>query len=225
MPTSNRVQYDDALLVNANSATVLSELPTNAVLITDPPYGIGHPYASYSDTQDNLQHLIQNVITPAVTHFRKSVITPGISNLQRYPTADWIAAWTWNTTATWGHYGYNQWQPILLYGEDTKGVGSVNGVLKSDKIAFNGGTAKIDHKQGEGHSCPKPLAFMEYLIHRFTQPDDVIVDVFMGSGTTGVAALRTGRRFIGVELDDTYFQTAVKRVGTAREQPFLFAAS
>lgn len=68
------------------------------------------------------------------------------------------------------------------------------------------------------HPSTKPLALMEKLIRDFTDPGDCILDPFAGSGTTGVAAIRLGRRFIGWEKDPKYHAIAVKRLTAAREQ-------
>ena len=54
-----------------------------------------------------------------------------------------------------------------------------------------------------------------------TQPGDLVLDPFMGGGAFGEAAVRLGRRFIGIELDATYFQTAKSRITTAIQQPAL----
>lgn len=54
---------------------------------------------------------------------------------------------------------------------------------------------------------------MEYLIRTYTNPGDVVLDNCMGSGTTGVAAIRCGRRFIGIERDPGYFAICQKRIG------------
>jgi DNA modification methylase len=64
----------------------------------------------------------------------------------------------------------------------------------------------------------KPLPLMESLVRDFTDPGDLILDPFAGSGTTGVAAIRLGRRFIGWEKDPKYHTIAVKRLTAAREQ-------
>lgn len=69
-----------------------------------------------------------------------------------------------------------------------------------------------------GHPTQKPLALMEKFIRLFTDPGDLILDPFAGSGTTGVAAIRLGRRFIGYERDPKYHAIAVKRLTAAREQ-------
>ena len=63
-----------------------------------------------------------------------------------------------------------------------------------------------------GHPCEKPVDLMEWLILTYTNPNDVILDPFMGSGTTIEAAERTGRNSIGIEKDEGIFQTAVLRL-------------
>lgn len=63
---------------------------------------------------------------------------------------------------------------------------------------------------------------MVWCIENYTQPNDLIIDPFMGSGTTGVACAQLGRRFVGIELDPDYFRIARKRIETAYAQPLLF---
>jgi len=70
------------------------------------------------------------------------------------------------------------------------------------------------------HPTQKPVALYEYLIKTYTNPGDTVMDFVMGSGTTGVAAIQTGRKFIGVERERKYFDVAVKRI--AQAQPPLF---
>jgi len=62
------------------------------------------------------------------------------------------------------------------------------------------------------HPTQKPVALCEYLIRTYTNKDDVILDSCMGSGTTGVACLRTQRKFIGMEKDNTFFSVAKDRI-------------
>lgn len=66
------------------------------------------------------------------------------------------------------------------------------------------------------HPTQKPVALMREFIRQSTKPGDVVLDPFMGSGTTGVAALELGRRFVGIELDEGYFRTACARIAAAR---------
>lgn len=65
------------------------------------------------------------------------------------------------------------------------------------------------------HPTQKPVALLEYLIKTYTNPNDVVLDNTMGSGSTGVACANTGRKFIGIEKDEKYFQIAKKRVEEA----------
>lgn len=62
------------------------------------------------------------------------------------------------------------------------------------------------------HPTQKPVTLMEYLIKTYTNEGDAVMDNCMGSGTTGVACINTGRRFIGIEKDDGYFEVAKKRI-------------
>ena len=73
------------------------------------------------------------------------------------------------------------------------------------------------------HTTQKPDSLMEALVRDFTDPGDLICDPFAGSGTTGVAAIRLGRRFIGWEKSPQYHAIAVKRLMAAREQLELCA--
>jgi site-specific DNA-methyltransferase (adenine-specific) len=65
------------------------------------------------------------------------------------------------------------------------------------------------------HPTQKPLALMEYLVLTYTNPGGLVLDFTMGSGTTGVACAKLGRRFIGIERDPGYFDIAVDRIRNA----------
>lgn len=67
-------------------------------------------------------------------------------------------------------------------------------------------------REAGGHPTQKPVALMEYLIRTYTNEGDLVLDNCMGSGTTGVACANTGRRFIGIERDPTYFLIAAGRI-------------
>lgn len=70
-------------------------------------------------------------------------------------------------------------------------------------------------KQERFHLCQKPLDLVKKYILASTNPGDVVLDCYLGSGTTGVACVQTGRRFIGVEIDPGYFQIAQRRINDA----------
>lgn len=76
-------------------------------------------------------------------------------------------------------------------------------------------------RDGE-HPTEKPVSLKLELVTLFTDPGQVVLDPFMGSGTTGVACVRSGRRFIGIEQDDRHFDTACRRIYATLKQPDLF---
>jgi site-specific DNA-methyltransferase (adenine-specific) len=98
-----------------------------------------------------------------------------------------------------------------------KKIGEVYGDLKSEHRDNPEGSrypkTVLKYKQEKGlHPTQKPLALMEYLIKTYTNENDVVLDNCFGSGTTGVAAKKTGRGFIGIELDKDYFKIGSERI-------------
>ena len=66
------------------------------------------------------------------------------------------------------------------------------------------------------HPTQKPVALLEYLIKTYTNENDIVLDFTMGSGSTGVACVNTNRKFIGIELEEKYFEIARNRIEEAR---------
>ena len=65
------------------------------------------------------------------------------------------------------------------------------------------------------HPTQKPVALLEYLIKTYTNEGETVLDNCMGSGSTGVACVNTNRNFIGIELDENYFNIAKERINNA----------
>jgi len=105
-----------------------------------------------------------------------------------------------------------------------KGGNGVYGKARSDEYIqkegnFPRSVLRIDHvTRGQIHPTQKPVALMEYLIRTYTNEVDTVLDFTMGSGTTGVACKNLGRKFIGIELDPGYFQTASERIASAQQK-------
>jgi site-specific DNA-methyltransferase (adenine-specific) len=79
----------------------------------------------------------------------------------------------------------------------------------------------FDVESKTDHSAQKPIALYEYLIRTYTNEGDTVLDFTMGSGTTGVACVQTGRNFIGIELDEGYYNVAKRRIEQAAMQMHL----
>ena len=94
--------------------------------------------------------------------------------------------------------------------------------VKKVTVEYNG----LLGKEGERkHPTQKPVAVMEYCVLGLPKGCDKILDPFMGSGTTGVACAKLGRKFIGIEIEERYFDIACERTRKAYDQPDLFIAS
>src|SRR5574340_865297 len=105
------------------------------------------------------------------------------------------------------------------YGSQTDGVTTICDGLRYPRDLIS---IKADERGTVGriHPTQKPVVLMEYLIRTYTNADDLVLDNTMGSGTTGVACVNTGRRFIGFEKDPAYFDIARKRIAEAvKKQP------
>jgi len=96
--------------------------------------------------------------------------------------------------------------------------GSLSGKNKvyTDKNPTTGQSLDFSVRIGRGlHPTQKPVALMEYLIKTYTNESETVLDFTMGSGSTGVACKNTNRKFIGIELDEGYFNIAKRRINEA----------
>jgi site-specific DNA-methyltransferase (adenine-specific) len=93
---------------------------------------------------------------------------------------------------------------------------SFKGPLK--KIVFKQQGFITDSKDVRYHPTQKPSELVVQIIEKYSNPGDLVLDPFLGSGTTAVAAIRTGRRYIGFELDPNYFEIAQKRINKTEEE-------
>lgn len=96
------------------------------------------------------------------------------------------------------------------YGVQTKAVHVVSdsGLRYPRSVQY----FRTAESEGRHHPTQKPVALMEYLVKTYSNPNDVVLDPCMGSGTTGVACKNTGRQFIGIEKDPDYFTLAQNRI-------------
>lgn len=92
------------------------------------------------------------------------------------------------------------------YGKQTGAVTVSNG----DRYPLT--ALKFPRDKDKKHPTQKPVALMEYMIKTYTNEGETVLDFTMGSGTTGVACVNTGRKFIGIELDENYFNIAKERI-------------
>jgi site-specific DNA-methyltransferase (adenine-specific)/modification methylase len=195
----------DARLILGDCKEVLPTLQRVDAVVTDPPYGLlfrGHEWdASIPDWLADAR-----AISPVV------VFTTAPTTLWDYPRADWILNWyrpASSSRAPTG--GFNHWSPVLVYGSPKFPV---------DTACLHA----IKHAQQPGfeHPSPKPVELMCWLAENCADFGKKVLDPFMGSGTTGVACIKLGRKFIGIEIEPKYFDIACRRIEEAWKQPRLF---
>ena len=93
---------------------------------------------------------------------------------------------------------------------------------KSVKLLTYEYNGLVGKREERVHPTQKPYEVMKWCIQRLPKGSDIVLDPFMGSGTTGVACAKLGRKFIGIELEPKYFDIACKRIEDAYKQPDLF---
>jgi site-specific DNA-methyltransferase (adenine-specific) len=226
----------NATLYLADCRNVLSGLGLIDAVVTDPPYGInlsgkrGHyrnqpnarrsdVYSSYEDTQENFVATVLPPLRYALSVAKRGAVFMAERTLPLLPAWDALGGIFLPNGCGVGRWGFQCFMHCALYGKDPF-TAARKGSRPNGKHGIYGNDAnKIDHP------CAKPLAAMLWAVERATASDDVVVDPFMGSGTTGVACIKAGRRFIGIEIEPRYFDTACRRIEEAQRQADMFPAS
>lgn len=208
---------ENIVLHNSDAIKLMESMPDNSidVIITDPPYGINGNYNSFVDTKENLKSLIEQFLPQAKRIAKLVAIMTGVKNMELYNGCDWRLAWVVPAGNGMGPWGFNCWTPISVYGKDPyleKSLGS-----RPDTFVD-----KSPKRKGYCHPYEKPESIMDWLINRLSFQNQIIFDPFMGSGTTGVSALKYGRKFIGCELDSEYFKVSEKRILQSKCQISIF---
>ena len=212
----------------------LEILPTLAdgsvdAVITDPPYGINFKYSSHIDSPDGYGQWLWSIIEQSenkATSGAPIFVWQAMPNVRRF--SEWFPR-DWRIFAacknfvqlrpTEMQYAYD---PVVVWWKD--GDKWASGTASRDYHVANTSPSarKSNGDYVEGHPCPRPLGQVRHIIDQWVRPGDTILDPFMGSGTTGVACVQTGRRFMGIEIDPGYFDIAVSRIQDAQRQPPLF---
>jgi len=178
-------------LICGDCLEVLPTLGKVDAVVTDPPYGVG-----FDDWDHNLVSFAWLDYCKQAADF--VVVTCGNGNQYEYPKPIWMNAWSRPGSIQYAkHGGFCHWEPVLVYGQKSP--------FDVDCKVF----PPNSKNEGIDHPCPKPVRLMEWLVSPF---DGTVLDPFMGSGTTGVACVRTSRKFIGIEREPKYFEIAKRRI-------------
>lgn len=118
---------------------------------------------------------------------------------------------TYNPQKTYGKNNYRAYKGDKKIGEVFGNHKSVHEGC-SDGSRYPTSVLYYNNVRGAKHPTQKPVELVEYLIKTYTNEGDLVIDNCMGSGTTGVACKKLGRNFIGIELDEKYFEIAKERI-------------
>jgi len=221
MPTPDWKSDDGSVLLYcADCLEILPKLPDGCVdaVVTDPPYGVGVEYGSHDDTRDWIAAHAPLFVWRLRRLAEPVFITCGNGNQHLYPEPDWTLCWFYGGDQNHCRYGFNCWQPILAYGPDP--------YMHTAQVGHRPDAVNLNRTPDPcGHPCPKPLPVMTWLVERADVGGGTILDPFMGSGTTGVACVKLGRRFIGIEIEPKYFDISVRRIKEAFAEGGLFNGS
>lgn len=227
---------ENSTLILGDCNIALKTLETNSVdcIITDPPYGI-------TGGRGNVFKKAGKMTAFYIGEWDKSLPLDWIKEAIRVlKPGCWIVIFTANLSVT------KVWETIEEAGGNCKQLfywvktnpppqprknfcSAIETAVLATKGAvkkWNSGgwnlnyhiTPTVNGKVRTNHPTQKPVALMEYLINILTEKGDVVLDPFMGSGTTGIACEQLGRNFVGIEIDEHYFNIAKERIENNNQQ-------
>lgn len=126
---------------------------------------------------------------------------------------------TYNPQKTQGHEPVHSYTKHTSDGTNYGITKSVSGGGSTERFPTSIVTFSTDKQKAALHPTQKPVALLEYLIRTYSHTGDLVLDSFMGSGSTGVACINCGRRFIGIEKDSEYYKIADRRLNELKIIP------
>lgn len=238
-------QIGNATLYCGDCIEALAEIPFVQSIVTDPPFSSGARTDAGKSTRgamlrgakwesDWFSH--DNMATHGFLYLMRLLGVRLFEKAEVGATAhffiDWrmypnlygaleSSGWIVKNLVVWDkqHFGmgnnYRNQHELVIYAE--KGA--------AEFPARNvGNVIRCPREVGVNHPTEKPVALLETIINASTAHGSIVLDPFMGSGSTGVAATRAGRKFVGIEIDPRHFDTACARIEAVHAQPMLFEA-
>ncbi|HEY4112842.1 MAG TPA: site-specific DNA-methyltransferase [Rhizomicrobium sp.] len=210
------VDLGRAKLYLANGIVLLPALADQYdAIVSDPPYGIGYDPSNPGNTKWRDVTGIVGDSEPfdpcPLLAWAKPTVLFGANNFaSRLPDS-----------RAWFVWDKRPGMKCMCFSDCELAWCSEDGPARMIRYVWTG--AHRGPERGEHwHPTQKPVEVMRWIIESVTRPGDVVLDPYMGSGTTGVAALSCGRRFIGIEIVERWFQAAETRIRRELDQGRLF---
>jgi DNA modification methylase len=198
-------------IVCGDCLEVMKKLPDKCVdlVLTDPPYNVGLDYSD-GDKRIDYKEWCEKWFRELQRISKFIIFTPGMVNISMWVQIEeplWYGSWMKSNQCSPSRLGgFNAWEPLLFYGN----------ILK--RIGHDAWNIPIKQQSGVGnHPCPKYLPFWKMIIEKSTNEDMIILDPFLGSGTTAVACKQLNRNFIGIEISRDYCDIAEKRLANIQQ--------
>ena len=229
-------------LLLGDFSKLIKDIQKIDIVITDPPYGVTqNKYDKVVDLSD-LFEITNRVVmfsqqpytTDVINQFRNNfkydlvwdkVLTSGFLNANRMPLRRHesiliFGKGVYNPQKTVANKSHSKGNKTETQNNNYGEYASVDNseYLGNKKHPTSIITISKSHPSVALHRTEKPVELMGWLIKTYSNIGDTIFDPFMGSGTTGVACVQTGRNFIGIEIDPKYFAIAEKRIKDAQQQ-------
>lgn len=214
----------DKVLMLGDCLELMKDIPDNSVdmILCDPPYGMAYQ-SNYRtnkydriENDDNLNWLPEFVLEinrilkdNSHSYFFCSFHHIGtfVAELKKKLSVKNVLIWEKNNTSMGDLKGdYAPKYEMIIYCH--KGRRLLNGGRDPNILKFK-------RTKNHNHPTEKPVDLLEYLVQKSTNEKEIILDPFMGSGSTGVASMNLSRNFIGIEKDEKYFEIATKRIEEA----------
>ena len=212
-------------LLQGDCLELMKDIPDESIdmILTDPPYGIDLKPQRASSNWKNTK-----VINDDNLDWLPCFVKESYRILRKDSVAFFFASWQTIDKVKPKIEDYFEVKNVIVWDKDWFGLGNnfrpnyeliilatkgkyktksnnLSNILKFRRVA----PAKLHH------SCEKPVALLELLIEESVEEKSIVIDPFMGSGSTGVAAVSLNRNFIGMELDEDYFKIAKERIEKA----------
>jgi site-specific DNA-methyltransferase (adenine-specific) len=202
-------------------------------VVTDPPYGIGFKYESHVDDRESYPQFIWPIIEAA-----ESIVVPG-GPIFVWQAQEWMPRFAelfprkWRVMIAAKNFVQmravamqHAYEPVVVWWKDgAKPWRSLAGSTFANRdwfVADSASAVSDTERLAKQHPCPRQDDVCEFIIANWVKPNTTVLDPFAGSGTIGVAAVKLGRKFVGIECEPKYFDLACRRISDALKQPDLF---
>lgn len=200
----------DATLYLGDCREIIPTLGQVDAVVTDPPYGTNVTTWDISIDGSTVAALLKASRGYSAFFYSNTRLAHLLSAVRDNGHDAWVVAWHKSNAMGFERRFAPQWVPIVVA---YKGSPAFWG-----KDLF---VCPIRVQKDVDHPTPKQPGITEWLIERSSEEGDTVLDAFMGSGTTGIAAAKLGRKFIGIEIDQKYFDLSCRRIEASLKQGAL----